>query len=89
MGVDVMKMLGYNGKEASRLANVFFKEDEMRLKHPSAIRSEEEYVTTIQRYTEEVEAMLEADRILFKTMSDLSQAEKSLVVDMDGVEEEA
>lgn len=62
VGIDTMRMLGYRAHEATRSAKTFFVEDERTLKHLSAIRNEEEYVNAIRDKTEELEAIIRADR---------------------------
>jgi CPA2 family monovalent cation:H+ antiporter-2 len=62
VGIDALRMLGHRAHEATRSARTFFLEDEKSLKHLSAIRNDEEYVTAIRRKTEELEEALKSDR---------------------------
>ena len=61
VGVDAMSILGYRKYTATRLANTFFKYDEMNLKKLSAIRDEEEYISEVKKYIEELELVIRAD----------------------------
>jgi voltage-gated potassium channel Kch len=62
LGVDVLKLLGYQPEEATRSARTFFMYDERMLKHLSAIRNDDEYVLAIRKNTEELERIIQADR---------------------------
>jgi monovalent cation:H+ antiporter-2, CPA2 family len=61
MGVDAMSILGYRRYTAKRLANTFFKYDELNLKKLSAIRDKEEYIMEIRKNIEEIEVMIQRD----------------------------
>jgi len=61
VGVDAMSLLGYRRYTAKRLANTFFKYDEMTLKKLSAIRDPDEYISEIKKYIEESELTLQRD----------------------------
>jgi monovalent cation:proton antiporter-2 (CPA2) family protein len=61
VGVDTMSLLGYRKYTAKRLANTFFKFDEMTLKKLSSIRDEEEYITEVRKFIEELELTMQSD----------------------------
>lgn len=61
LGVDVMKILGFNEQAAQDAAQKFLIYDEANLKHLSAIRDTEEYIVTARSYIEELDKMLRAD----------------------------
>jgi hypothetical protein len=61
VGVDAMSLLGYRKYTAKRLANTFFKFDEITLKKLSAIRDEEEYITEVRKFIEELELTMQSD----------------------------
>ena len=61
VGVDAISLLGYRRYTAKRLANTFFKYDEMTLKKLSAIRDPDEYISEIRKYIEESELTLQRD----------------------------
>ncbi len=61
VGVDAMSLLGYRRYTAKRLANTFFKYDEMTLKKLSAIRDQEEYISEVRKFIEESELTLQSD----------------------------
>jgi voltage-gated potassium channel Kch len=62
LGVDVLKLLGYEPTDATRSARTFFMYDERMLKHLSAIRNPDEYVLAVRQNTEELERIIQADR---------------------------
>jgi monovalent cation:H+ antiporter-2, CPA2 family len=61
VGVDAMSLLGYRKYTAKRLANIFFKYDEVTLKKLSAIQDQEEYISEVRKYIEESELTLQRD----------------------------
>ena len=61
VGADAMSLLGYRRYTAKRLANTFFKYDEMTLKKLSAIHDPDEYISEVRKYIEESELMLQRD----------------------------
>jgi monovalent cation:H+ antiporter-2, CPA2 family len=61
VGVDAMSLLGYRRYTAKRLANTFFKYDEMTLKKLSAIRDPDEYISEVRKFIEESELTLQSD----------------------------
>ena len=61
VGVDAMTLLGYRSYTAKRLAKTFLKHDEINLKKLASIRNEEEYITTVRKYIEEIELIVQAD----------------------------
>lgn len=62
VGVDILKLLGYQPEEANRSAKTFFMHDEKTLKRLSAIRNDEEYALAIRENSEELERILQADK---------------------------
>jgi Trk K+ transport system NAD-binding subunit len=61
VGVDAMSLLGYRRYTAKRLANTFFKYDEITLKKLSAIQDQEEYISEVRKFIEESELTLQRD----------------------------
>jgi Trk K+ transport system NAD-binding subunit len=61
MGVDVLKLLGYRSYTAKRLARTFLKLDEENLKKLATIRNEEDYITAVREYINEIELVVQAD----------------------------
>ena len=61
VGVDAMSLLGYRRYTATRLANTFFKYDELTLKKLSAIRDPDEYISEIRKFIAESELTLQRD----------------------------
>jgi CPA2 family monovalent cation:H+ antiporter-2 len=61
LGTDAMTILGHRAYTAKRLAKTFLKHDEDNLKKLAAIRNQEEYITTIRKYIEEIEEIVRAD----------------------------
>jgi monovalent cation:H+ antiporter-2, CPA2 family len=61
LGVDAMTLLGYRKYTAKRLAKTFLKLDEKNLKKLASIRNEDEYITTVRKYIEEIELIVQAD----------------------------
>jgi hypothetical protein len=61
LGVDAMTLLGHRKYTAKRLAKTFLKLDEKNLKKLASIRNREEYITTIRKYIEEIELIVQAD----------------------------
>lgn len=56
-----MTLLGYRAYTAKRLAKTFLKHDEQNLKKLAAIRNQEEYISTVCQYIEELELIIQAD----------------------------
>jgi len=61
VGVDVMKMLGYQPESAQRLARRFFEHDEKTLKRLSAIRNDDEYINAARKVREELRLLMQED----------------------------
>lgn len=61
VGVDAMKLLGYRAYTAKRLAKTFLKHDERNLKKLASIRNQEEYISKVKQYIEEIELIVQAD----------------------------
>jgi CPA2 family monovalent cation:H+ antiporter-2 len=61
VGVDAMSLLGYRRYTARRLANTFFKYDEITLKKLSAIQDQEEYISEVRKFIEESELTMQRD----------------------------
>jgi hypothetical protein len=61
MGVDALKLLGYRSYTAKRLARMFLKLDEENLKKLASIRNEDEYITAVREYINEIELIMQAD----------------------------
>jgi monovalent cation:proton antiporter-2 (CPA2) family protein len=72
LGVDVMKILGYNEQSLQDAAKKFLVRDEANLKHLSSIRDTEEYIVTARSYIEELDKMLRADFAEKEEMSEIS-----------------
>jgi len=82
MGVDAMKFLGFRAHETTRLAKIFFKEDEKRLKYLSSIRNADEYVIAVRKYVEELEETLRADRDMLRSGVDEGWDESPMVAEL-------
>ena len=61
VGVDVLKILGYDAEAATKSARVFFTHDEKTLKYLSSIRNDEEYISAAREKIEELEKLMLAD----------------------------
>jgi len=61
VGVDVLKILGYDAETAAKSAKVFFTHDEKTLKYLSSIRNDEEYISAAREKIEELERLMLAD----------------------------
>jgi len=61
VGVDAMRFLGYRNYTAQRAARTFLKIDEANLKKLSAIKDNDEYITTIKQRIEELEKVIQQD----------------------------
>jgi monovalent cation:H+ antiporter-2, CPA2 family len=61
LGVDAMTLLGHRKYTAKRLAKIFLKLDEKNLKKLASIRNQEEYITAVRKYIEEMELVIQAD----------------------------
>lgn len=63
MGVDALTLLGYRAYTAHRKARTFLRHDERSLKKLAAIRNDEEYITEARKFIEEIELIIQADRL--------------------------
>jgi monovalent cation:H+ antiporter-2, CPA2 family len=63
MGVDALKLLGMRAYTAHRRALTFLRHDERSLKQLAAIRNDEEYITEARKFIEEIELIIQADRL--------------------------
>jgi voltage-gated potassium channel Kch len=61
LGVDAMTLLGYRTYTAKRMAKTFLKLDEKNLKKLASIRNQDEYISTVRQYIEEIELIMQAD----------------------------
>jgi CPA2 family monovalent cation:H+ antiporter-2/glutathione-regulated potassium-efflux system ancillary protein KefC/glutathione-regulated potassium-efflux system protein KefB len=78
-GIDALALLGYRAHEASRAARMFFVHDERTLKQLSAIRNEDEYVTAARESMQELEGLMQADRMALTQHIDEGWDETSLI----------
>jgi Trk K+ transport system NAD-binding subunit len=62
VGVDALTLLGHRAYTAKRLARLFLKYDEKNLKKLASIHNEEEYISKIRKYIEEIELIIQSDR---------------------------
>jgi CPA2 family monovalent cation:H+ antiporter-2 len=82
MGKDVLTFLGSRAYRAQRVSQTFFKYDEKVMKELAAIKlGSEEYVGKVREYTEELERLLEADRVDAMREKDMGWDEDSLIAD--------
>ncbi len=63
VGVDVMRFLGYRAYAAQRAAHMFLKYDEAKLKELAAVKNQDEYISRARGYIEELERLLQADKL--------------------------
>jgi monovalent cation:H+ antiporter-2, CPA2 family len=63
MGVDALTLLGYRSYTAHRKALTFLRHDERSLKKLASIRNDEEYITEARKFIEEIELIIQADRL--------------------------
>ena len=63
MGVDALTLLGHRSYTAHRKARTFLRHDERSLKKLAAIRNDEEYITEARKFIEEIELIIQADRL--------------------------
>jgi monovalent cation:proton antiporter-2 (CPA2) family protein len=84
LGVDVMRMLGFRAYTANRAARLFFKQDEANLKKLSSIKDENEYITTVRAYIEEIEKMMQADAADTSMNLDAGWDDDSLIAEVRG-----
>jgi monovalent cation:H+ antiporter-2, CPA2 family len=63
MGVDALTLLGHRSYTAHRKARTFLRHDERSLKKLAAIRNDEEYITEARKFIEEIELVIQADRL--------------------------
>jgi voltage-gated potassium channel Kch len=82
LGRDVLTFLGARAYRAQRVSQTFFKYDEKVMKELAAIKlGSEEYVGKVREYTEELERLLEADRVDAMRERDLGWDDESLIAD--------
>ena len=82
MGRDVMTFLGYRAYHAQRASQTFFKYDERVLKELAAINLDsEEYVVKIREYVDELERLLQADKVDGVKEGDFGWDNESLIAD--------
>ena len=63
LGVDAMRFLGFRAYTAERAARIFFKYDEQKMRELSAIRDEDEYIIAARKNIEDLEHILQADKM--------------------------
>jgi hypothetical protein len=84
MGVDALKFLGYRAYTAQRSARTFFKFDESNLKKLAAIQDTDEYILTARGYIEELERLMQVDRVEDSVEKDPGWDEESLIAEARG-----
>jgi voltage-gated potassium channel Kch len=81
LGKDALVLLGHRAYKVQRALQTFLKYDEKKLKELSAINDTDEYIIKARGYIEELERLLQADRIGNRIEDDMGWDDESLIAD--------
>lgn len=81
LGKDALVLLGHRAYKVQRALQTFLKYDERKLKELAAINDSDEYIIKARGYIEELERLLQADRIGNRIEDDLGWDDESLIED--------
>lgn len=82
MGRDVLGFLGFRAYRVQRVSQEFFKYDEKVMKELAAIKlGSDEYIGKVREHVEELERLLQADKVDSMKGKDIGWGDESLIAD--------